>query len=493
MVSCLGRKEKNTRKSSSFYQNAYPPPIKIQKSIVIPGFIREGRQLSRTLSLNLNSENSIYSISSSVTSTEGGFGEFESRNNILNNYHSFNGQEQEVTQPGYPALKGVTESFGISENSNLNNEQKAFEQKTTNSFITNPIEIKSNKFKKKESNYLSPVNTGNNFNSENVIEIENNENPRKFVIFENSTSKKDALKDSPTGISPRIETSSSKSKVSIVDKKSIRGRKRILSAPNEPIVHVEDVLNLELKEKQIPTSNTKPKIRSPSLKLLAKTVINLMNKRGSKGRQEKKEANTLNQLIDKNWSIRSSSLSSKSTNSTKGSDSSINPSTDRKSSREIGNLIKKLSSTKKQVSFEMDFEKPNRKKSSSVSRRISKLFSRKASSNSTELESNKQPEPLKSNINLETEIFLIDKTKLDNLQLSTMSRSISSETLCSNFSTEQRVANTYDMQILTYEQTPIPIPNLPKGRRLKSIDNIENCYLLDSPNISRILSACYNR
>ncbi|OII74488.1 uncharacterized protein cubi_00041 [Cryptosporidium ubiquitum] len=572
MVSCFGKRRISPNKSSLSEINVYPPPIKIQKSLVIPGFIREGRQLSRTLSLYLDVEDSI-SASNSESSLENRLEKSSTKNDLLKedlsfkNYYQYLDLDYDNHQNPDPytdrnldpenefdsALK-YKKSNSNNYNKNPRNETvQAFNRKSAiakagNNIIVNPVNIKPREIKKVNNNQnkvdLSDnlIKSTNSF-KESKEDATSSDYNFKDLYFNDYSASNDYIEKYVTGkknmggldndlkdknIYSVINEPVSANKGKLISNKHTPitqtknnnlpgGRKRLFSAPNEPIIHTEQSLNERLENKQV-TKKTENRHRSPSLRILAQSVINLMKKRGSKGLDEGKEVKSVNEML-KNMEIQSSDSSeatlSRSPNSTVGSNS---PSVIYQEFNSASELIQKLGSdSKKQVSFEMDLKKSDKKRSSKVSKKFSNLFGRKEPSKSKskieftkKLSDSKRDYPNNDNdvgnYNSNTKnniIFSEDGISNTNhgefKQIEEFSvpinliKSGSSETLDSNFSLDQRVARTYDMQILTYDQTPIPIPNLPRGRKLQSLENLENCYLIVSPNIPNILSSCYCR
>ncbi|KAL3129744.1 hypothetical protein CHM_1g450 [Cryptosporidium hominis] len=592
MASCFGKRKGNPNKSSSIADvSVYPPPILIQKSLVIPGFIREGRQLSRALSLSLDVEDSnTISDSQSQYSLENKFEKLPTKSDLLranlsfkNNYQDLDLEYDNEKNPNYYIYQNLdsnNESDLILKNQNTNSKNsnnyldesnnqivqklksKPVNGQTGNSVIVNPVNIKpreikrvgtnsSNNFVKSTSSLKKndePLKSSSNhfedlsFNDyitsndyierflskkkstedvlEDVLENDLENNIIDLIISDTNSVSNDHDHDhdnnhnnnhyyyDPDKNKP-ISTIQSK----ISNKNSPENRKRIFSAPNEPIIHIDQFLNDELKGKQV-IKNTKNRHRTSSLRILAQSVINLMNKRGSKGRSERNEVKSINKLLN-NLEIQSSKSSessfSRHSNSTIVSNS---PSLYDQDLNSLNKTINNLKNSRKQVSFEMDLKKLEKKRSSKISKRFSNLLGKRPSKTYSDVQFSKKLSEPKINypnnnnkaddynnnakndiILLEDGIFTINQDEVKQVQEFnipiTLLKSESSETLNSNFSLDQRVARTYDMQIITYDQTPIPIPNLPRGRRLQSLENLENCYLVISPNISNMLSLCY--
>lgn len=523
MVSCFGKRSKSPDKPLLSGINVYPPPIRIQKSLVIPGFIREGRQLSRTLSLNLNVDDSI-STSNSEYSLENQFEKVLTKNDLLKEDLSFKNYYQYSDLDYDKHQNSDTENESNSDikheklnSSNLNNysqNPRNITERFSDSLIVNPVNIKPREIKKLNTNQTE-VTLSNRF-----IKPTNSSNESNKVVKTFDNNFKDLHLNDYSGSNDYIdkyvtkEKNMNKNLVNDLENNNniLGGRRRILSAPNESIIHTEKSTNEMMESKQV-IKNNKNRHRSPSLKILAQSVINLINKRGSKGLNEKEEVKSINKMF-KDIEIQSLNSSeatlSRSPNSTVSSNSSF---ITYQNSNSMNKLIKKSSSLKKQVSFEMDLKSIDKKRSSKVSKKFTNFFGgRKLSKSNSKVEFNKKLSDPKINyfnnddntdynsntkniVFSEDETFKVNHGELKqieelNIPITTLTRSVSSETLKSNFSLDQRVARTYDMQILTYDQTPIPIPNLPRGRRLQSLENLENCYLAISPSI---LSLCYCR
>ncbi|KAH8582156.1 uncharacterized protein ELE39_003315 [Cryptosporidium sp. chipmunk genotype I] len=574
MASCFGKRRGNPDKSFSLTDvSVYPPPIRIQKSLVIPGFIREGRQLSRTLSLCLDVEDSI-TVSDSQSSLDNRLEKLPTKNDLQRAALSFKNycqdldleydKQQNTDHYIYQKLDLDNESDPILEyeDANSNHSKSHFEEpknkiaqklkskpligQASKNVIVNPVNIKPREIKRVNTNLSNnsiqptssfkqsdePLKSSNShfedlcFNDYNASNdyIERLVGKKKSIeVLDNGSGKNNielTIKELDSVSSDKNVNELVKNKpisaiqTNVAIKNSPKDRKRILSTPNEPIIRIDQFLNDELKGKQV-IEKTKNRHRTSSLRILAQSVINLMNKRGSKGRGEKKEVKSINRLLN-DLEIQSSNASetssSRQTNSTAGSNSPFIY----QDLSSFNESIKNLNNSKKQVSFEMDLKKLEKKGSSRISKRFSSLLGRRKPSNSgLDVQfSKKLSDPKISYPNnddktsdynnakndiilLEDGIFTAHNEKIRPIQEFnipiTLLKSESSETLNSNFSVDQRVARTYDMQILTYDQTPIPIPNLPRGRRLQSLENLENCYLVISPKIPNILSLCYCR
>ncbi|KAK9174236.1 Uncharacterized protein cmbei_100455 [Cryptosporidium meleagridis] len=581
MASCFGKIKENPVKSSSISDaSVYPPPILIQKSLVIPGFIREGRQISRALSLSLDVEDSnTISDSQSQYSLENKFEKFPTKSDLLkanlsfkNNCQDLDLEHENENNPNHYEYQSLDSNHGfdpIHKNQNTNSKSsnnhldepnnqivqkyksKPINGQNSDNFIVNPVNIKpreikravtnsSNSFTKSTSSLKKndkPLkSSSNNFedlsfndyitsndyierflskkkSTEDILESDLENNTTDLIISDTGSVSNDHDNHQYDYDSDKKNKPTSTNQFKTSKKNFTENRKRIFSAPDEPIIHIDQFLNNELKEKQLDKS-TKNRHRTSSLRILAQSVINLMNKRGSKGRSERSEIKSINKLLD-NLEIQSSKSSessfSRHSNSTIVSNS---PSLYNQDLHSLNKTIRNLKNSKKQVSFEMDLKKPEKKRSSRMSKRLSNLlgrspsktypdvqFSKKLSEPKVEYPNNNNKSDDYNNntkndiILLEDRIFTINQDEVKQVQEFnipiTLLKSESSETLNSNISLEQRVARTYDMQIITYDQTPIPIPNLPRGRRLQSLENLENCYLAISPNMSNMLSLCY--
>lgn len=547
MASCFGKRRSYPESSSSeIVVSVYPPPIIIQRYWVIPEFIREGRQLSRTLSLNLEVEDSI-STSYSESSFDNRFGSVFSRNEVpvaglsLKSGHLDWDSDSNKNQSGDPSQRSgaalecreiTSSNHSISDLRDEANEaaSQIFKSKLPVAPAYNPVNIKPREIKKVESRDQEETNSfkkrqETTKTAKNQLEdlcfndyIASNDYIEKYLTREKSIEEKSpiqstlgsdpaetvleepALYVAKETTKPLPEEQVPSQRVDITGKKSLAGRRRILSAPNEPIAHLEQAIESQRAR------DARSRHRTSSLRVLAQTVISLMNKRGSRGREERQEARAISQLI-KEMNIPGSNSSesclSKSQHSSAGSNSPVYL-----KSSSVNDLVKKLSGSKKQVSFEMDLKVHERKRSPRLSKRFSGLLGRRKSSRSdSKVEFNRKSSNVSvdypnqaecdgsNTILLESEVFkmsqggVFGEIKEFNVPIS-LTKSSSSETLQSNFSLDQRVARTYDMQILTYDQTPIPIPNLPRGRKLQSLENLENCYLVIRPNISSMLSLC---
>ncbi|KAJ1607878.1 hypothetical protein OJ252_2701 [Cryptosporidium canis] len=557
MATCFGKRRSiPDRCLSQSGADVYPPPIRIQRSFVIPGFIREGRQLSRTLSLNLADDDSISTLGSesslesrfervpsNISALRTGLSsrKIQESDKVPSRAESLSLRQESNVAPKYQN-KGTVQSISQPEKAaggaSVASRRVSPVLQADSKVIVNPVNIKPREIKKVNSNNLesstsirsinsSKGGSGAAVTSKGQLEdlhfsnyIASNDYIEKYLSRKKSNDEDLArsLENSPIDSILKKPPSASTANGSVdgglqkkpsspqqpktAGQKAPTGRKRILSAPNEPIPHIEQLLNEEPRDKQV-IKDAKARHRSSSLRVLAQSVINLMNKRGSKGREERKEIRAINQML-KGMNLpssNSSEASSRSQGSTSGSDSPQYA-----KSGSVHELIKKLGSSKKQVSFEMDLKAVEKKRSSRLSKKFSRLTGKEGSSRSnSDVEFSKRPsydEAGSSNdiennnniITLENGVFETDHKESESIkELNipfTLSKSFSSETLSSNFSLDQRVARTYDMQILTYDQTPIPIPNLPRGRKLESLQNLENCYLVMEPNISNIFSLC---
>ncbi|KAK6590829.1 hypothetical protein RS030_122021 [Cryptosporidium xiaoi] len=585
MASCFRAKNTSVKLSSSYDADVYPPLIKIQRSLVIPGFINECRELSRALSLD------IYSFDDTVseTSTESSLlSKITSKADILDNFEQ--GYEQgyigdnftptsngEKTIQNYHSIPTNSRNIIGKFNDNFNNESKP-----NNTFLYKQKSKIVNKTKKRV--FSLPTNIENNIGSQFFPSNPLSTKPKNEVItttipgldalndqinneFDNSADyvEKEVHKNNNTDSSyeknhnsyinhnynfngntksvyysnPRNQFKVNKKPSNLVTQPTLpkfdsKNNKLDDSSPSSiPDAHIESdnnsnepttfnnnsvgnkistSVNTETNqidnEKSHNNTSNASNHRS-SLRILAQSVINLMNKRGSRGRNEKPEVKSIINLMDINGILHTPLSGSKLENHSENeTESEYEPDNNQPPYKTVSSYlsanvecdpnnsnINGRQSLIDGINVKLDLNPSTIKKTPSTNK---DEYKPKIESK-TETESKIDQPDLKTRynynymLNAQTGIDDVDINSninnIDSIQSFHLSKSFSSESLLSNYSHEQRVARTYDMQILTYDQSAIPIPNLPRGQ-LKVIENLDNCFIILSPKLTNIFS-CY--
>ncbi|KAH8741316.1 hypothetical protein FG386_000223 [Cryptosporidium ryanae] len=568
MVFCF-RAKKDLRKLSYLNnESIYPPLIKIQRSLVIPGFINECRELSRALSLDIYSFDHTISETSTVSSP---LSKITSKSDVLNNYEqdyvdddnliSSNDKKPSKKEYSMPNSNRTTidksndnlYSEGKIDKGSLNKQKSKIFKKTktkrrvfslpTNteiridSKLVSPGSVSAQSKNKTvsivtsalfnsnaniDSIYESPndsyINHDYNFNggTKNVsYSNPNNQfkiNKKVSNTVSNSNLNKPSLKneelsDFGSALDISIESDSISNKIASFGGNLVENE--LSNDKNSELNQLYADLSpkSEISSKNI--NNNVSNHRS-SLRILVQSVINLMNKRGSRGRNENAEVKSIINLIniDDKGGIHSSESNSEdqseyetkleSESESKNSLSSYKQvSFNLYSNSNEHNPINNIITNKEQgIVGEINCE-PNKKLSlismSSINRNEYKPEVEPVIKTDSEANLDTKYSNYYNIINKKIGIGNVgvnsNINNINGIHSFHLSRSISSESLFSNYSHEQRVARTYDMQIITYDQTAIPIPNLPRGQ-LKVIEDLENCFIILNPKLSNIFSCC---
>ncbi|KAH7648226.1 hypothetical protein FG379_000150 [Cryptosporidium bovis] len=590
MTSCFRAKNTSVKLPSSYDENVYPPLIKIQRSLVIPGFINECRELSRALSLD------IYSFDDTVseTSTEPSLlSKITSRADILDNFGQ--GYEQGYIGDNFtPTSNGekTIQSYYSIQTNGRNiigkfNDNFYNESKPNNTFLYKQKSKIVNKTKKRV--FSLPTNNENNIGSQFFPSNPPSTKPKNEVIttkipgvhalnskinneFDNSADyvEKEVKVQKNNNIdssdeknhnsyinhnynfngntksvsysNPRNQFKVNKKPSNLVTQPTLpkldsKNNKLDDSSPSSiPDAHVESDKNsneptafnnnsvgnristsVNSETNQLNNEKSHNNTRNvsnhrSSLRILAQSVINLMNKRGSRGRNEKPEVKSILTLMDINGLLHTPLSGSKLENQSEDETESeyepeFEPDNNQPSYKTVSsylsanvdecdpnnisnndinnNNINARQSLIDGINIKLDIKPSTIKKSPSTGKDDYKtkidqpnLKTRDNYNYMLNAQTGIDDFGINSNIN-----------NIDSIQSFHLSRSFSSESILSNYSHEQRVARTYDMQILTYDQSAIPIPNLPRGQ-LKVIEDLDNCFIILSPKLSNIFS-CY--